>query len=173
MSRRMLAILTPIAAVLILVAAGDAPAPVGAPWISLEVPANPMDPATRDAAFVVHTYYHENAARFPVSGTAEGIVNGERRTVDLEFTKTGRPGVYAVKQQWQSEGSWILAINLNMQGGSGLMVELGPNGGVVSDEYYEYGSKAVSLSSVRVVGGAIEPDQIDRRLRALATAAEE
>ncbi len=173
MSRKSLALLAPLAAAVILVAATNRPATVGAPWISLELPANPMDPTTRGAAFVVHTYYHENAARFPLSGTAEGIVKGKRQSIPLEFAKTDRPGVYAVRQQWQAEGSWVLAINLDMQGGSGLLVELGPNGGVKNADYYDFPSKVISLNSVRVVGGGVDAGEIDRTLKTMTKATDE
>lgn len=170
MLRRRLAVLVPIAVVLILTAAVNRSHTVGAPWISLEVPANPMDPATRGAALVVHTYYHEQAARFPLRGTAHGIVKGKRTTVPLSFEKTDRSGVYAVRQQWKSEGSWILAINLATEGGPGLLVELGPDGGFEKDDYYDFGSAVVSLRSVRMVGGTIEPQRIERMLATLTSA---
>jgi hypothetical protein len=52
---------------------------------------------------------------FPVSGTAEGIVNGARRSVPLRFEQTSRPGVYALRKQWADEGEWSLVITV-MQG---------------------------------------------------------
>ncbi len=173
MSRKTIVLLSPLLAAVLLIAATNRPVPVGAPWISLELPANPMDPTTRGAAFVVHTYYHENAARFPLSGTAEGVVKGKRQSVQLEFAKTDRPGVYAVRQQWGQEGSWVLAINLDMQGGSGLLVELGPNGGLSDSKYYDYPSNVISLRSVRTVDGPIKSKHIDRILENAVKATDE
>jgi hypothetical protein len=91
------------------------PAPVGPPWISIEYPVNPYDQATRDAFLVVHAFHHGTPMAFPVSGTAEGIVNGQRRTITLEFGTTSRTGAFALKKQWPDQGTWTLVIGV-MQG---------------------------------------------------------
>ena len=84
-----------------------APAAYGPPWMSAEMPANPLDPATRGAAFVVRTYRHSQPEATPLTGTAEGVVDGERRSVALTFRTTGQPGVFAVDQSWPETGaSW-------------------------------------------------------------------
>lgn len=84
----------------------------GPPWISIEYPVNPYDSSTRDAFLVVHAFHHGNPMNFPVSGTAEGIVNGQRRTVPLEFARTSRTGVFALRKQWPGEGAWTLVIGV-------------------------------------------------------------
>src|SRR5438128_10562673 len=76
----------------------------GPAWISIEYPANPYDSASKGAFLLVHAFHHQTPVAFPVSGTAEGLVNGTRRTVSLEFQSTSRPGVYALHQQWASDG---------------------------------------------------------------------
>lgn len=106
----------------------------GPPWISIEIPPNPFDDATRDAVLVVHTYHHNRVAAFAVSGMAEGLVNGERRSLPLELTATSRAGVYALKRQWPTEGTWLLVITVTGAGDNTAtaLVELGPNGEVTS-----------------------------------------
>ena len=145
---------------------------VGAPWISMEIPANPLDPTTRGAAFLVHAYYHENPARFPATGSAEGLVEGKRQSIRLEFTATSRPGVYAVKQQWPTSGSWVLVISLNAGETPSLLVQLGPNGGVEDASYYGLNTKTLALRSVRVVRGKIDSGQIETALRTMARVSE-
>ncbi|HKS04949.1 MAG TPA: hypothetical protein VJR92_01440 [Gemmatimonadaceae bacterium] len=86
------------------------PTAFGPPWISIEYPVNPYDQTTRDAYLVVHAYHHGTPTEFPVRGTAEGIVDGKRRTVSLEFARTSRPGVFALKKQWSDAGTWALMI---------------------------------------------------------------
>ncbi len=47
-----------------------------------------------------------------VNGTAEGIVNGERRSVSLQLLPVGdSPGVYVVTQQWPAEGQWVVHLS--------------------------------------------------------------
>ncbi|HEV8234449.1 MAG TPA: hypothetical protein VGP84_07610 [Gemmatimonadaceae bacterium] len=83
------------------------------PWLSIESPVNPFDPTARGAALLVHAVFREGQAQISdVSGTAEGIVNGSRRSIALRFDSTGRPGVFAVRRQWPSDGTWLLRIAL-------------------------------------------------------------
>ena len=86
------------------------PVVFGPPWISIEYPVNPYDQTTRDAFLVVHAYHHGTPMEFPVRGTAEGIVDGKRRSVSLEFARTSRPGVFALKKGWADAGTWTLMI---------------------------------------------------------------
>jgi hypothetical protein len=112
-----------------------APAPtVGPPWISIEYPPSPYDRTTREALLLVHSFHHGTPANLPVSGTAEGMVKGQRRSVALEFDATSRPGVYALKRQWGTEGSWVLSIAVSQGPGdvAGALVELDSRGSVAT-----------------------------------------
>lgn len=167
---RSLLLLSPLGLLLLAPLAFRSPEPVGAPWLSIEVPANPMDAATRGAALVVRTYFHETPAGFPVTGTAEGIVNGERKTLPLELEKAAHAGVFAVKQAWPTEGDWMLVFALDRGDGPAvtLVVELGPNGGVQEASYFSEPTKIVATRSVQVIGGAVGAERIDSALRAMA-----
>jgi hypothetical protein len=101
-----------LALVAVLAAAVPSAAFAGPPWISIELPANPWDRDTRGAFLVVHTFHHGTVIEAPLTGTAEGIVDGRRRSVTLSFEKTGRPGVYALRNQWGSSGRWVLLISV-------------------------------------------------------------
>ena len=110
----------------------SAPVPVvGPPWISIEYPVNPYDAATRDAFLVVHAFHHGSPMAFPVSGTAEGLVNGERRSINLEFQKASRTGEFALRKQWPDQGTWTLILKV-AQGEDGVsaIVDLAPDGQV-------------------------------------------
>ena len=83
------------------------------PWLSIESPVNPWDPASRDVAFFVHAMLREGVPSVSdVTGTAYGLVGGARRTVPLQFGATGRPGVFSVRRSWPAEGSWVLRVSL-------------------------------------------------------------
>ncbi|HEY7682798.1 MAG TPA: hypothetical protein VH879_09160 [Gemmatimonadales bacterium] len=115
--------------------AAAAPALAGPPWISIEFPANPYNASTRDAFCVVHVYHHGDAAYYPVQGTAEGLVNGERRSVPLTLTDAGMPGVYAVRYRPETTGSWMLVFRVGAEGEYGsatALVVLGPDGRIIS-----------------------------------------
>ena len=89
-----------------------APAFAGPPWISIELPVNPYGDGTRGAFCLVHVYHHADIAYYPISGTAEGLVDGQRQSVKLDIRETPMPGVYAVRYQEPREGNWILAISI-------------------------------------------------------------
>ena len=106
-----------------------APAIAGGPWISIELPGNPYGRATRGAFAVVHTYLHETPAPFMVSGTAEGLVNGQRRSLPMTITSTGQGGSMAITKTWPDEGVWVL--KLGVEGGSlGAAVGIGATGDI-------------------------------------------
>lgn len=83
----------------------------GPPWISIEYPPNRLDKQTRGALALVRIYHHENAGQFPVEGTAEGVVDGERVSLPLKFTPVGDEGVWAAWGKIPEEGNWVLAIH--------------------------------------------------------------
>src|SRR3989454_12444175 len=119
----------------------------GPPWISIELPANPYDQTMRGAFLLVHAFHHGKSMGYIVTGTAEGIVNGARQSVTLEFTETSRDGVHALRRTWPTEGTWTLVIKANQGPGdlATAVVELGPDGEVA----------AVSGPSMHRVCGAI------------------
>lgn len=146
---------------------------VGPPFLSLEIPANPLDPQTRGAALVVRAYHHERAAGYPITGSAEGLVNGERRSIPLEFERTSSPSVYTLDQQWPAEGDWLLVIQVEANADAGLIVELGADGGISDAEYFGMPTKTVSARSVRAVSGKIGSGKIDQTLRIMASTTED
>ena len=99
-----------------LLALTAASAPVRAkwpPWLSIESPVNPYDASVAGAILLVHAAIRDGTPGIAdLSGSAEGIVNGARRTIPLELRATSRAGVFAVRQQWPTEGTWLLRITL-------------------------------------------------------------
>jgi hypothetical protein len=69
--------------------------------------------AMKSAAFVFRINGCADLSKAQVAATAEGSVNGERRSTPLRVV-TGQPaGVYAVSQQWGAEGKWVVSITTN------------------------------------------------------------
>ena len=99
-----------LAAAVTLAAATASPAWAGPPWLSIEFPANPMNKSAQGAYLLVHTFHHEQAASFVVEARAEGMVNGQRKTLPLTLERTDRDGVYALKQTWPETGDWVIVI---------------------------------------------------------------
>ncbi len=125
-----------IVAGIALAALAASPPMAGPPWISIEYPPSPYDPTTRDAFLLVHAFHHGTPMNFPVTGSAEGIVDGQRRSVKLGFAKTSRTGTFALKKQWLSEGTWTLMITVTQGESAGnavtALVDIGVSGEVAS-----------------------------------------
>jgi hypothetical protein len=82
-------------------------------WLSIESPVNPYDPATRGAVVLVHTHLVAGSVQpGDLSGSAEGLVNGARRSIPLHFDSVARPNTYGIRRQWPNEGTWLLRITL-------------------------------------------------------------
>ena len=126
--------LAAVAASVVLVAAAPSAHRAGPPWISIEYPANPLDPTTRGAYLLVHAFHHQMPMESEVSGTAEGLVGGERKSIALRFDKTGRTGVYALRKQWSDDGIWSLVISAGQDEANPAqaLVELAADGGISS-----------------------------------------
>ncbi|HVF28146.1 MAG TPA: hypothetical protein VM943_07895, partial [Pyrinomonadaceae bacterium] len=96
---------------------------------SVETP-SANNPQHKDAVLLVRPYGCHQPSDAVLSATAEGVVNGERRSVPLRLTRVSE-GVYAIRQEWPAEGAWVLAINGAYNGhNSGVLVRLGANGKV-------------------------------------------
>jgi hypothetical protein len=50
-----------------------------------------------------------DAAAATISGTVEGLVGSERKSLALVLTPVGPPGVYGVEGRWPSDGVWVFS----------------------------------------------------------------
>jgi hypothetical protein len=83
----------------------------------------------KTAAFVFRTEGCAEPEKAEVSATAEGLVNGMRRTMELKVVPGSKPGVYAVPESWPSEGKWV--VNLKgtcAKAAAGALIPMGPRG---------------------------------------------
>jgi hypothetical protein len=91
-------------------------------------PVAAQDGRAKQSAFVVRTEGCADPAKLQVDGTAEGLVQGARRSVALRLAPMSTPGVYAVFQTWPAEGDWV--VNLRgtcIQASAGAVIPLRAN----------------------------------------------
>lgn len=101
------------------------------PWLSIEWPVNPFDRTSEGALLLVHAAMHDHTpTRADLTGAAEGLVSGQRRTVPLHFDASSVPGIFSLRSQWPTEGTWLLRITLG--GSTTAMVTLDARGDVAS-----------------------------------------
>ena len=138
-------------------------ADAGPPFISVELPANPLDRTTRGAYLLVHGFHHEVATAQRLVGTAEGIVDGARSSVPIVFEATSRTGVFAVRRTWGTKGTWLLVLRAGPdEWPATALVGIGADGAV----------RSVRVPMERRDGWdvpmKVEATQVDRELRQLA-----
>jgi hypothetical protein len=66
------------------------------------------DPQAMNAALTVTAGGCMKPENATVTGTAVGIVDGQKRTIALKLTPLRQPGAYAVARQWPADGRWVL-----------------------------------------------------------------
>jgi len=140
--------LASLASLLLFASASTAMA--GGFQLSVETPGSSVEPQLKDVVLIVRTFGCHQPADAKLSATAEGIVNGTRKSLPLELRSIGS-GVYGIKQQWPSEGTWVLALTGAYNGmTSSVLVELGPNGKVLPGTRLEEGNmKGVHAKAAR------------------------
>ena len=112
-----------------------------------------------DMALLVRTYRCNQPEKAQVSGTAEGVVDGERITRPIVL-QTLRKGVYGLERQWPTEGRWMLAFYGRYQGQhASTLVMLDHDGKVALKQTVE-GAEL----DVRVMNRKIARSDIDRAL---------
>jgi hypothetical protein len=129
MRRTVPALTTALLFATMLSAAVTSPAHAGPPWVSIELPANPLNSTTRGMYLLVRSYHHADAIVMPVTGTATGMVDGARRQIRLTFERTNMPGVYGLRQSWPA-GTWVLAITVAGEEGPTALVSIAADGQV-------------------------------------------
>ena len=119
-----------IALAALLSAALATPALAGPPWISVEFRAPRMG-QSGDGYLVLRTFHHADAVGYPLSGTAEGIVDGRRTSIPLRFeTMQDEAGVFVLTKVWRDGTPWILNIALDAgeHFGAGVVIGVGASG---------------------------------------------
>lgn len=92
-------------------------------------PVAAQDFRAKTSKFVFRTEGCADPAKAQISGTAEGLVKGARRSMPLQVAPMSKPGVYAVFQNWGSEGDWVVNLKGACAGAmAGAIVPLGPKG---------------------------------------------
>ncbi|MBL8230140.1 MAG: hypothetical protein JNL98_16750 [Bryobacterales bacterium] len=85
-------------------------------WLELGNPVASKDPAAKNAAVLVRAIGCGEPTQAGITATAEGIVNGERKTIPAKLVALGERGLYAVERSWPKEGKWLLHIRGSYMG---------------------------------------------------------
>jgi len=87
------------------------------------------DYRSKTALFVFRTEGCADPAKAQISGTAEGLIKGMRRSVPLNLAKLSQPGVYGVNKSWTADGAWVVSLSGTCDHASaGAIIPIGPGG---------------------------------------------
>jgi hypothetical protein len=71
--------------------------------------ANP-EALSKGAVLVARTTACHSPEKTVLTATAEGVMDGQRRSMPLKLIPLSTPGVFAIGQQWPSAGTWAVKI---------------------------------------------------------------
>jgi hypothetical protein len=87
-------------------------APLLAGALRLEVgnPATNQEALAQHAVLVAWTTACHSPEKTSLTATAEGVVNGIRKSIPLKVLSLSTPGTFAVTRDWPNEGTWAIKI---------------------------------------------------------------
>ena len=84
-----------------------APIFAGTLWLQIGSPANP-EALEKHAVLVAQVGACRSPEKTTVTATAEGVVNGLRKSIPLKVIPLSTPSTFAVTREWPDEGVWAV-----------------------------------------------------------------
>lgn len=114
-----------------------------------------VEVAPDGGSLLVRTYHCGTPAAISVAGKAEGVVNGQPRSLELKVARTKEASVFAVARQWPADGAWVLTFTTEGGPFVNALVELQPGA-------------ALRITSQASTRDKLTPRQVDAALQRLA-----
>jgi hypothetical protein len=112
----------------------------------------------KDAGMAVRVENCADVANAQVTATAEGIVNGARRSVPVRLVAATTSGAFAVSHDWPWEGAWVVHLTGHCGASTAsAVVPFGPNGFLrESSKFFPRAATAAEVEAVlkTLSGGA-------------------
>jgi hypothetical protein len=93
-----------------------------------------MGPA-KDGTYNLVTYSCSGVGSMRPTGWAEGVVNGERRTLPLVLQPAKAPGSYAFRRVWPQGGQWLVRLTFANPNAPALVAQIGLDGRVGESKF--------------------------------------
>jgi len=72
--------------------------------------ARPNGVVKKDIGFAVRGENCADVAAIQVAGTAEGVVDGARRSIPLRLIAGETAGTFAISHDWPQQGTWVVSL---------------------------------------------------------------
>jgi len=93
-----------------------APVMAGSLWLEFGNPSASSDPKAKDALAVVRATGCHEPEKAVYTATAEGKVEGKRKSIPLQVLKLDAPGLHAIKGNLPKEGTWVISVASTLDG---------------------------------------------------------
>ena len=80
----------------------------GALRLEVASPATHQEALTKHALLVARITACHSPEKTTVTATAEGVVNGMRKSIPLKVISLSSPGTFAITREWPEEGTWAV-----------------------------------------------------------------
>lgn len=85
-----------------------APLLAGALRIEVANPAANQEALSKNAVLVTQVTACHSPENTTVTATAEGVVNGTRKSIALKVIRLSTPGMFAISREWPTDGVWVV-----------------------------------------------------------------
>ena len=92
-------------------------------------------PAKDGVTYTLVTYSCTGVESMRPTGWAEGVVNGERRTVPLTIQPAKIEGGYMFQRTWPKEGRWLVRLTFANPNSPALVAQIGRDGRVRDNKF--------------------------------------
>lgn len=82
----------------------------GALTVEIGNPATNPEAKAKHAVLLARTTACHSPEQTVITATAEGVVDGSRRSIPLKVITLSTPGVFAVTHEWPAEGNWAIKV---------------------------------------------------------------
>lgn len=82
----------------------------GALVVEIGNPAANPEALSKHAVLIARTTACHSPEKTSLTATAEGIIDGQRRTIPLKLIPLSKAGTFAATQEWPSNGAWVVKI---------------------------------------------------------------
>ncbi len=125
----------------------------GMMWLEFGNPAANNDPKAKDALAVVRAAGCHDPEHAIFSATAEGKVEGKRKSIPLEVVDLSTPGMHAIKGKLPEGGAWIISVASSL------------NGKFLASAIVPVSAKGVERASAKTIYRPVTDDDLAQALR--------
>jgi hypothetical protein len=95
---------------LIVLSTITAPLFAGGLWLEIGNPAANPEAQAKNAVLIARATSCHSPAKTSITATAEGIVNGVRRSIPLKVAPLSTEGIFAITREWPEQGTWVIKL---------------------------------------------------------------